>query len=194
MTPQRRTHEFSSAETQRLLAELDRRLRDRGIAAAIFVVGGAAIAAIGARSGRLTQDVDALTDSDAVLQEARDLARDRGLPERWLNRAAGAWMPPLPAGVLDKPDRAGLRVTYADDGFLLATKLVAQRAKDVDDVIALASRIGLRSASAEQLEAHIRTYYTDGDMLELIVGGKDVDREISLLAQDAARMLGRLTD
>jgi hypothetical protein len=44
------------------------------------------------------------------------------------------WMPPLPGGVLDQPAEPGLRVTYADDGFLLATKLIAQRAKDADDV------------------------------------------------------------
>ena len=43
-------------------------------------------------------------------------------------------MPPLPGGVLDQPAEPGLRVTYADDGFLLATKLIAQRAKDADDV------------------------------------------------------------
>ena len=65
-------------------------------------------------------------------------------------------MPPLPGGVLDQPAAPGLRVTYADDGFLLATKLIAQRAKDADDVVALADRLGLSTATPEQLEAHIR--------------------------------------
>lgn len=101
------------------------------------------------------------------------------------------WMPPLPAGVLDKPTDPGLRVTYAEDGFLLATKLVAQRARDADDVVALAQRLGLASATPQQLAAHIRTYYTDEAMLELIIGGNDLDGEISLLAQDAARLLRR---
>lgn len=72
-------------------------------------------------------------------------------------------MPPLPQGVLDQPAEPGLHVTYADDGFLFATKLIAQRAKDADDTSAL----------------------------EFIVDGSDVDREISLLAQDASRMLRR---
>jgi hypothetical protein len=71
------------------------------------------------------------------------------------------WMPPLPGGVLDQPAEPGLRVTYADDGFLLATKLIAQRAKDADDVVALAGRLGLSTATPEQLETHIRRYYTD---------------------------------
>lgn len=107
----------------------------------------------------------------------------------WLNKNAGMWMPPLPAGALDHPSEPGLRVTYADDGFLFATKLLAQRAKDADDVLALAGRLGLQDASPEQLEAHIRSYYTDPAMLEFIVDGTDVDQEIQLLAHDAARML-----
>lgn len=184
-------HEFTAEETAGLLAELDARLRERGISASIFVVGGAAMAANHARRDRVTEDVDALTRDSVVLEEAHALARERGLPTNWLNANASMWMPPLPAGVLDQPSDPGLRVTYADDGFLFATKLIAQRAKDADDVLALAGRLGLQHASPEQLEAHIRSYYTDPDMLEFIVDGPDVDREIQLLAQDASRMLHR---
>ena len=108
-----------------------------------------------------------------------------------MNPNAGMWMPPLPGGVLDQPAEPGLRVTYADDGFLLATKLIAQRAKDADDVVALAGSLGLSTATPEQLEAHIRSYYTDPAPLEFIVDGPDVDREITLLAHDASRMLHR---
>ncbi len=38
-------HEFSAAEIISLLARLDERLRARGVSAAVFIVGGAAIAA-----------------------------------------------------------------------------------------------------------------------------------------------------
>lgn len=100
-------------------------------------------------------------------------------------------MPPLPEGILDRPARPGLRVTYADDGFLFATKLVAQRAKDADDVVALAERLGMQGADADQLEAHIRRYYTDPAALEFIVDGNDVDREVRFLAEDAAGLLKR---
>lgn len=188
-----RRHEFTFEETTELLVELDTRLRQRGIAAAIFVVGGAAIAANQTRRARITKDVDALTRDAVVLDEARQLARERGLPEDWLNPNANMWMPPLPEGVLDQPAEPGLRVTYADEGFLLATKLIAQRTKDADDVVALAARLGMQSASPEQLEAHIRGYYTDPAMLEFIVSGNDVDRELGLLARDACRMLQRAT-
>lgn len=184
-------HEFTAEETAELLGELDARLRARGVAASIFVVGGAAIAANHTRRDRVTEDVDALTRDSVVIEEAQALARERGLPTTWLNPNASMWMPPLPGGVLDQPAEPGLRVTYADDGFLFATKLIAQRAKDADDVVALAGQLGLDSASPEQLEAHIRSYYTDPAMLEFIVDGSDVDREIQLLAQDASRMLRR---
>lgn len=59
--PPRDRHEFTAAETAELLSALDERLRARGVAASIFVVGGAAIAANRTRRDRLTQDVDALT-------------------------------------------------------------------------------------------------------------------------------------
>lgn len=189
-----RRHEFTVEETTELLGELDARLRQRGVAASIFVVGGAAIAANRTRRTRVTEDVDALTRDTVVFDEAKALARERGLPENWLNPNAGMWMPPLPGGVLDRPAEPGLRVTYADEGFLLATKLIAQRAKDADDVVALAGRLGLEAASPKQLEAHIRSYYTDPAMLEFIVDGNDVDLEISMLAQDASRMLHRTTE
>lgn len=109
----------------------------------------------------------------------------------WLNSNASMWMPPLPTGVLDPPATPGLRVTFADDSFLFGNKLLAQRAKDVDDVVALASRLGLTHATPPQLEKHIRDYYTDSATLEFIVDGNDVDLEIRLLAEDAAKLLRR---
>ena len=57
--------------------------------------------------------------------------------------------------------------------------------------MALAGRLGLSTATPEQLETHIRSYYTDPTPLEFIVDGTDVDRKISLLAHDASRMLHR---
>ena len=186
-------YEFSADEVADLLAELDRRLRHRGVAAAVFVVGGAAIAAAGVRDNRLTADVDALSEEPAVLEEAAALAKDRSIPENWLNPTARMWMPPLPEGVLDRPDHPGLRITYADNGFLLATKLIAQRAKDADDVVALAARLGMEQATADELEAHIRRYYTNREALQFIVDGDDVDRELRFLAEGAAGLLARRT-
>lgn len=191
MTSEVERYEFSAEEVTELLAALDQRLRDRGVSAAVFVVGGAAIAATGVRDGRLTQDVDAIASEQAVMDEASALAKERGLPENWLNPRANMWMPPLPESALERPSTPGLRITYADDGFLFATKLMAQRAKDADDVVALAGRLGMELATPEELEAHIRHYYTDSGALEIIIDGVDVDTELQMLARDAARLLER---
>lgn len=94
-------YEFSADEVTDLLSQLDKRLQRRGVAASVFVVGGAAIAAAGVRRERLTEDVDAIAQEQAVLEEAHALAESRGLPENWLNPSARMWMPPLPNGVLD---------------------------------------------------------------------------------------------
>ena len=56
-----RRHEFTTEETADLLDQLDTRLRRRGVAASIFVVGGAAIAANHTSRDRVTEDIDALT-------------------------------------------------------------------------------------------------------------------------------------
>ena len=191
MSAGRERYEFSADQVADLLAQLDHRLERRGIAASVFVVGGAAVAATGVRQERLTEDVDAMTQEQAVLEEASALATEQGIPPNWLNPKARMWMPPLPKGVLDRPARPGLQVTYADDGFLFATKLIAQRAKDADDVVALAGRLGMQAATADELEAHIRRYYTDRAALEFIVDGDDVDRELRFLAEDAAALLNR---
>lgn len=78
-----RGHEFTAEETAELLAELDERLRARGLAAAVFVVGGATLAANHGNRDRLTEDVDALTRDQVVMEEAEALARERGLPVNW---------------------------------------------------------------------------------------------------------------
>lgn len=102
----------------------------------------------------MTVDIDGITRQPAVIEAARALAAERGLPMNWLNSNANMWMPPLPPTLFEPPDVPGLRVTYASDDFLLATKLIAQRAKDADDIVALAVRLGL--SEAEDLEALVR--------------------------------------
>lgn len=182
-------NEFTAAEIVDLLAELDKRLKTRGVSAAVFVVGGAAIAVTSDDSPRRTEDIDAITRDDAVLEEAQAMAADRKLPENWLNTHAGPWMPPLPEGSLRHGDTPGLHITYASDEFLLATKLVAQRRKDAADIVALARRLHLENASASDLGQLVRRYYTDDNALEFILDGDDTDRELQLLAVRAERLL-----
>ncbi|MGC4936473.1 DUF6036 family nucleotidyltransferase [Kribbella sp. DT2] len=184
-------NEFSAAEIVDLLSDLDKRLKTRGISASVFVVGGAAIAVTSTDSPRRTEDVDAITRDEAVVDEARAMASQRKLPEDWLNTRASPWMPPLPEGALQRDDAPGLHISYATDEFLLATKLIAQRRKDAPDIVVLATRLGLQNASADHLEQLVSRYYTDEDSLEFILGSKDVESEIHLLAVRAERLLAK---
>jgi hypothetical protein len=70
---------FDKARTEELLAELDRRLRARGAAASIYLVGGAAIA-LSVRDSRRTQDLDAIVSDRLVLEEASHMAAQMSLP------------------------------------------------------------------------------------------------------------------
>lgn len=154
-------NEFTAGEIVDLLSELDKRLKTRGISASVFVVGGAAIAVTSNDNPRRTEDIDAITRDEAVVDEAHAMASQRKLPEDWLNTRASPWMPPLPEGALQRSDAPGLHITYATDEFLLATKLVAQRRKDAADIVALAKRLHMENASADDLEQLIYRYYTD---------------------------------
>jgi hypothetical protein len=182
-------NQFTAGEIVDLLSDLDKRLKARGTSASVFVVGGAAIAVTSKDDPRRTEDIDAITRDDAVLEEARVMASERKLPEDWLNTQASSWMPPLPASALQRAGGSGLHITYATDEFLLATKLVAQRRKDASDIVALAKRLHMENASASELEQVVHRYYTDEGSLEFILGGNDVDREIHLLAVRAERLL-----
>lgn len=184
-------HEFTATEIIDLLSELNKRLKKRGVSASVFVVGGAAIAVTSDDNPRRTEDIDAITRDQAVIDEARAMASQRKLPDDWLNTRASSWMPPLPEGALQGGDAPGLHITYATDEFLLATKLVAQRRKDAPDIVTLAKRLGMENASADDLQQVIARYYTDEDALEFIVGDKNIDRELHLLAARAERLLAK---
>jgi Nucleotidyltransferase of unknown function (DUF6036) len=182
-------YEFTAAEITALLAKLDERLRARAASASVFIVGGAAIAVGSRHYRRQTEDVDAVTRDAIVIEEARELAVEIGLPRNWLNTRASMWMPPVPEEALVRAATPGLRVTYATGEFLLATKIIAQRRKDARDILELASRTGTSQATADDLESLIYRYYTDAGALEFIVDGPDVQAEIRLLAEQAARLL-----
>ena len=77
---------FTRDDIEGLLAALGARLQARGVAATVYVVGGAAIALRGISSDRRTAHVDALmVPEDVVLEEAREIASRRGIRSTWLN-------------------------------------------------------------------------------------------------------------
>ena len=150
------------AETMRaLLAELDARLRDRGIAASLYVVGGAAMTLAYGRD-RVTPDIDALASHRAVAEEARAIADVHGLAEHWLNSGAGAWTPPRPESALRRPTKPGLTVHIAPPDHVLAMKLVALRRKDRPDIRLLIEHLGMADATPEDY----------ADLLERVYSGE----------------------
>lgn len=132
---------FGASELEALLGEVAeelRRHRQRGV---LYVVGGSAMSLAGYSTARTTRDVDARIDSGhgPVTDAVRVVARRHGLPGSWLNEQA---TPYIPTGrdaeartVFSHPN---LTVTAAAPERLLAMKLTASRAQDVDDAKTLA--------------------------------------------------------
>ena len=96
---------------------------------------------------RATRDIDAgFQPHGIVLEEARAVARELGLPSWWLNEQASVY---VARGVDAKGprifDHPGLRVQAASAEHLLAMKVLAARRRDADDVRFLVRHLSLRS-------------------------------------------------
>ena len=122
------------------------RLAKRGVVADIYVFGGAAMA-LAYDSRRATRDVDALFKPHGiVLEEARAVATELGLPSWWLNEQASSYVAPSgdpsASRVFDHP---GLRVFAASPAHLLAMKALAARPRDAPDIRKLVEVLNLRT-------------------------------------------------
>ena len=116
-----------------LLAELERRLANRGVALDIQIVGGAALLLHGLID-RATDDIDARYRSSAIVDAvASEMVDDYGLPEKWLNSRAMAF---LPENVrwMAIPGSSLVGVQLADLPTLAAMKVAAERDKDIIDL------------------------------------------------------------
>lgn len=132
---------------ERAFTALGDRLVRRGIVADVFVVGGAAMA-LAYDGTRVTRDVDSLfVPHGVVLEEARNVARDLGLPPWWLNEQASVYISGKDdLGKRRVFDHPGLRVTAASPRHIFAMKALAARTRDIDDLRLLADIIGVDSA------------------------------------------------
>lgn len=186
--------EFDRAKIERLLAMLDRRLHRRGVAASLYVVGGAAIA-VTVSDMRRTLDVDALASDRAVMEEARLLAELEGIPPTWLNESAKPWVPPRPEGATIVPIRPGLTVHWAPAEHLLAMKLVAMRPQDAPDIAALAHHIGLGADPAVYADLLERVYPGEGALQQVLgVTDDEVRNEAMSRGTIAARLVSKTSD
>src|ERR1700677_3942956 len=97
---------------------------------------------------RVTRDVDSLfVPHGIVLEEARNVAQQLGLPMWWLNEQASVYISgkddPGKRRVFDHP---GLRVMAASPAHIFAMKALAARTRDIDDLRLLADIAGVGSA------------------------------------------------
>ena len=109
------------ADLERAFTALGKRLVRRGVVADLFVVGGAAMA-LAYDATRVTRDVDAIfVPHGVVLEEARAVANELGLPPWWLNEQASVYVSgrddPGKRRVFDHP---GLRVMVASPDHIFA--------------------------------------------------------------------------
>ena len=135
------------AQLERAFTALGERLVRRGVVADVFVVGGAAMA-LAYDATRVTRDVDSLfVPHGIVLEEARNVAKDLGMPPWWLNEQASVYISgkddPGKRRVFDHP---GLRVTAVSPRHIFAMKAFAARTRDIDDLRLLADIIGMDSS------------------------------------------------
>jgi hypothetical protein len=140
---------FGRAELERAFTALGERLVRRGVVADVFVVGGAAMA-LAYDATRVTRDVDArFVPHGIVVEEARAVADELGLPYWWLNEQATVYISgkddPGKRRVFDHP---GLRVMAASPDHIFAMKAFAARTRDIDDLRLLANILGIDSAEA----------------------------------------------
>lgn len=131
-------------QLERAFTALGDRLVRRGVVADVFIVGGAAMA-LAYDATRVTRDVDSLfVPHGVVLDEARNVAQELGLPMWWLNEQASVYISgkddPGKRRVFDHP---GLRVTAASPRHIFAMKALAARTRDIDDLRLLAEMIGV---------------------------------------------------
>lgn len=135
------------AAIQDAFRRLGDRLARRGVVADIYVVGGAAMA-LAYDGRRSTRDIDAVFQPHGiVLEEARAVGAELGLPPWWLNEQASVYV--APGGDSAAPhvfDHPGLRVSAASPEHLLAMKVLASR-RGADDIRHLVKHLGLSSVA-----------------------------------------------
>lgn len=151
------------SELERAFAALGERLARRGVVADLFVVGGAAMA-LAYDANRVTRDVDAtFVPHGVVLDEARAVAAELGLPPWWLNEQASVYVSgkadPGKRRVFDHPN---LRVMVASPEHIFAMKALAARSRDIDDLRHLARLANIRTVD-DALRV-CRDFFADEDI------------------------------
>lgn len=143
------------------IAALGEDLKRRGVAAKLFIVGGA-VMVLAHDSRDATMDVDGdFYPRDTVMEAAREIARLRDLPDDWLNAAANGFIPVFKSPEWRPLYRFGsLEVLAADDRTMLAMKIRASRGRrDEPDIAVLLISCGV--TTVEQAFALYEEYFPE---------------------------------
>ena len=139
---------------------LNRELERRDISGEIYLAGGAVMCLVfNARPA--TRDIDALLRPAAeLLNAARIVGANEGLPEHWINDAVKGFL--SPHGRYEPfEELSHLRIYVPHTGYLLAMKCLALRlgeeSQDLSDVRVLVRALGLRQAG--EIEVILAQYY-----------------------------------
>lgn len=135
---------LSGSDLLALLREVGQLLQAQHRQAAIYVVGGAAMALV-FDARRVTRDVDmlALAETDAFWASAAEVGRRHSLPDDWVNQNAAAFLSNEPDTSPHEVSLPGLRVLVASPEHLIAMKLRALRDRDLADLDLLFRHVGL---------------------------------------------------
>jgi hypothetical protein len=143
------------------LGAVGEELERRGIAAKLYIVGGAVM--VLAHSSRdATFDVDGdFYPRDAVMDVAEEVARRQGLPGDWLNTAANGFIPIFKSPEWRPVYQFGsLEVLAADDRTMLAMKIRASRGRrDEPDIALLLASCGI--TTVDQAVALYEEYFPE---------------------------------
>ncbi|MGH3261449.1 MAG: hypothetical protein ACRDNS_05580 [Trebonia sp.] len=147
-------------QVRALLTELGARLSAQGIEARLFLVGGAAMALAFSRH-RITRDLDAVFEPKSeIYAQAAAIARERGLPEDWLNDSVKGLLPDRtpPLEGTASFGAPGIHVGVASAEYLFAMKAAAARLEtDGADLRLLARELGI-TTTAQALDLVERFY------------------------------------
>lgn len=144
-----------------LFEQLDTELERNDARARIYVVGGARMT-LGLRQGRTTGDVDVMfrEAEGPVSQAVETVAERNGVAKEWLNTAAVKMLPTGPdAGEISLYEGRRLTVVGASAERMLATKVMAMRAKDHDDIRRLMDITGIREP--DKIDALMQKVYVN---------------------------------
>ena len=135
-------------QVRALLTDLGERLAARGIEARLFLVGGAPMSLAFSRR-RVTRDLDAVFEPiREIYEEAAELARERGLPEDWLNDSVKGLLPDKvqPIEGTSRFSAPGIHVGVASPEYLFVMKAQAARQEvDGDDLRTLAKALKIKN-------------------------------------------------